>query len=82
MEYVEIYNINDGKQKLLGKFFYDGKVITWSSRLNNFAKNVKKNGIFYKGKFYFPKDGLKFLKYLKYDFSGSYIRASDIMEGD
>lgn len=45
-------------------------------------KTLKENGIYYRkaGKMLFPKHRLEFMEALKYHYSGSMVRATDVME--
>lgn len=82
MNYVEIYKLeNDGSQKILAVCkLSDNQVICEGDE--TFIQNLAEEGIRdysseNKPKL-FPKDGIKFLEQLKFNFKSGYLNASDI----
>ena len=83
MKYVEIYKLNnDGSQKVIATCSLKrNQVICGGNK--NFVKSLEKDGVIdYSNprEKFFPKDGLKFLEQLKFNFKSGYLNASDIKE--
>ena len=83
MSFVEIYKLkNDASQEIIVtcKLTTDGMVICEGDK--EFAENLMREGILdyssSPSKKLFPKDGIKFLEQLKYNFKSAYLMASDI----
>lgn len=81
MSTVKIYQLkNDGSQAVLVTCrLINNEVILEGD--NIFSNNIQKEGIFdysnNRQKIY-PKDGLRFLEQLKYNFKSGYLMATDI----
>ena len=85
MPKVEIYKLNnDGTQTTIATCKLDGDKVVCEGENKVFIENLEKDGITdYSGderKIFFPKDGLKFLEQLKYNFKSGYLNASEIKE--
>ncbi len=85
MKYVEIYKLqNNGDQKVVLKCFLRGENVEFEGEGEQLAKNLITDGI----KNYleesiealYPKDGLKFLQNMMYNFTSGYLNASDVLE--
>jgi hypothetical protein len=86
MPRVEIYKLNDdGTQSIAAicELSADGKVIC-SGDNKVFVENLERGGIIdyssEEKKTLFPKDGLKFLEQLQYNFKSGYLNASEVGE--
>ena len=83
MRYVEIYKLkNDGSQEMFIICSLKGKQAICKGN-ENFVKSLEKDGIMdysNPAEKLFPKDGLKFLEQLKFNFQSGYLNASDIKE--
>jgi hypothetical protein len=83
MKYVEIYKLkNDGSQEVLITCDLKKTRIVCKGD-KNLVKSLEKDGIMnYSNprEKIFPKDGLKFLEQLKFNFKSGYLNASDVME--
>lgn len=84
MKLVEIYQLkDDGSQGVIVTCkLINGEVVCEGDQI--FVENLEKEGIFDysssgKNKFY-PKDGLKFLEQLRFNFKSGYLNASDVKE--
>lgn len=85
MKYIEIYKLkNDGTQEIIAICsLKENKVVCQGDE--NFVKSLEEDGILdYSSsssfKKLFPKDGLKFLEQLKFNFKSGYLNASDIKD--
>lgn len=83
MKYVEIYKLkNDGTQEIIVTCeLKEDRVICKGGE--NFIEYLKKEGILNYSDLprkLFPKDGLRFLEQLKFNFKSGYLNASDIKE--
>ena len=85
MKFVEIYKLqNDGSQKIIAvcKLAEDGGVECDGEK--TFVDNLKQEGIrdYSKsaGEKLFPKDGLRFLEELRFNFRSGYLNASEVKE--
>ena len=87
MKFVEIYKLqNNGEQKVIARCEMGDTGVIKCSGDKIFVNNLEKDGIFEYSNFsrletkLFPKDGLKFLEQLSYNFKSGYLNASDIKE--
>ena len=86
MSYVELYKLdNNGDQHMAAKFSLldNGEIIAEGDEI--LIENINSEGILDysnpdKPKLY-PKDGLKFLEQLQFNFSSGYLNASEIKSG-
>ena len=82
MRWVEFYSYTTGEQQTIGKALLQGNVIRFEGLRDEVIQDFYDNGIRKapnrKGTV-FPKDGLLFLKSLRYEFTGSMFRASDVL---
>lgn len=81
MPTVKIYKLqNDGSQTVLVICKLINNEVVFEGD-DNFSNNIQKEGVFdyfnNRQKIY-PKDGLKFLEQLKYNFKSGYLMATDI----
>ncbi len=60
----------------------DFRAARWYA-IKSHKRDIRKHGIIgdKTGKYLFPKDGLIFLKALRFEYSGSIMRASEVKEG-
>ena len=83
MKFVEFYSLEKtGKQEVIGTVVFENEKVTFLELSKEFIEYLKL-GIRLpklKGEVY-PKDGLKFLEVLPLTFTGTYLRASEVMEG-
>ncbi len=82
MDYVEIYSFITGKQETVGYIELEDNVITFRELPTKFVDRIREDGI--KGddaEVFFPEDGIRFLEALRYRFSGSMLRASEVKSG-
>jgi|TARA_Y100000310_G_scaffold202068_2_gene202163 hypothetical protein len=86
MKIVEIYGFELNEYPVTRRVICTVKLVGKSCRFEGskfIAKELKANGIYThvgkRGKFLFPHDGLKFMKQLSTHYSGSIIRASDVL---
>ena len=86
MKFVEIYKLqNDGSQKVIAVCkLTDGGVVIESEN-KEFAHSLADRGVrdylSNSDVMLFPKDGIKFLEQLKYNFRSGYLNASEVIEG-
>ena len=85
MAKVEIYKLqNDGTQTIVVACKLEDNKVICEGEDKIFIENLIKDGITdYSGderNILFPKDGLKFLEQLKYNFKSGYLNASEIKE--
>jgi len=80
MKEVEFYRtVDSGKQGLDGKaLLIEGKVVFRDLPGKLIAE--LREGIRTKSGFIYPDDGIRFLEVLKFAYSGSRLRASDVIE--
>ena len=64
----------------IGLGLFDGKKITFKDLSLPKIRNLEKFGILIGNKTFYPKDGLEFLENLKFGFSGTMLRATDVEE--
>ena len=83
MEFVRFYSLDkNGKQEIIGSVILENGIIKFSGLNKVFISDLKEGVMNYKlSKFVYPKDGLKFLEVLPLTFTGTYLRASEVMEG-
>lgn len=84
MRFVEIYKLqNDGGQKAIATCRMAEDVVVCEGD-GALIENLAKNGILDYSQTppqkIFPKDGLRFLEQLKYNFKSGYLNASEIKE--
>jgi len=81
MKRVEFYRTIDDGQETIGVAFLRGDKVSFKDLPTKLIEELRK-GIRGKiqGHLFYPKDGVKFLEALKYAYSGSILRASDVME--
>lgn len=84
MPFVEILKLqNDGSQTVLATCKLTGGGVICEGD-ENFVANLNSGGIrdysSDSGQNLFPKDGLKFLEQLRYNFKSGYLNATDIKE--
>jgi len=86
MQFVEVYKLNsDGSQRVIAVCrLVEGGAVCEGEEI--FVKNLGKEGIFdyssSKSPKIFPKDGLRFLEQLKFNFKSGYLNASDVEESN
>ena len=84
--YVEFYKLqNDGSQQVIAtcQLNDDGTVVCQGDE--NLVANLNQKGIDNyedRNTTLFPKDGIKFLEQLKYNFKSGYLNASDVLYPD
>ncbi len=87
MQFVEIYELkNDGSQGVIAVCkLLNNEAICEGEK--SFIENLKQRGVLdysdsskSPAQKIFPKDGLRFLEQLKYNFKSGYLNASDIKE--
>ena len=80
MKAVEFYMTTDNsEQRLIGKvLLIEGKVVFRDLPGKLIAE--LREGIRGKGNFVYPNDGIRFLEVLKFAYSGSRLRASDVID--
>jgi len=84
MQFVEIYKLkNDGSQEIIATCeLIQNTVVCKGDK--TMIQSLEKEGIrdfsASEPKKLFPKDGLRFLEQLKYNFKSGYLMASDIKE--
>lgn len=83
MSKVEIYKLNnDGTQKIIVTCRLVDKKVVCNGENKTFVNNLLEDGIIdysLEGrKKLYPKDGLKFLEQLQYNFKSGYLNASEI----
>ena len=79
MKRVKLLRIRgDGVQDHFATVLFDGKQMTYDGLSTNTIRDFEKYGINAKDEILYPNDGLKFLEGLKYEFSGSIIRATNV----
>jgi hypothetical protein len=82
MERVEFYLTTYKGQEKIGEVIYDGEKVHFEGLPSKMVKNLIEKGVWMtpkKGPF-FPKDGRIFLEALRYEYSGSYLRASRVIK--
>ena len=83
MKRVKLLRTEDnGGQDHFATILFDGKLVTYDGLSPNYIRDFEKYGIYVGNKTFYPKDGLTFLENLKYAYSGSVIRATDMEEID
>jgi len=85
MKYVEIYKLEgDGSQKIIATCALQPNDTVICNGQEVFIQNLAKEGINdytqEKPTKLFPKDGLKFLEQLRFNFKSGYLNASEIKE--
>lgn len=78
MKYVEFYKVTEKGTEVQGTALLKNDKVMFKNMPKRFVDIMKKDGIIVKGKVVKMKEGIKFLKGLKYEFSGSRFRASDV----
>ena len=83
MPQVEIYKLkNDGSQEVIVVCSLKDDKVVCEGKNKAFADNLEKDGIIdyssEERKTLYPKDGLKFLEQLQYNFKSGYINASAV----
>ena len=79
MEYIEIYSFTTGKQETVGYIELEDNMVTFRELPTKFIDRILEDGIKGEGaEVFFPDDGIKFLEALRYHFSGSMTRASEV----
>jgi hypothetical protein len=83
MPKVEIYKLNnDGSQTIIATCALDGEKVVCEGENKTFIDNLEKDGITdhssEERKKLYPKDGLKFLEQLQYNFKSGYLNASEV----
>ena len=63
-----------------GRVLWDGKEVRYEGLEDHFIEDLRNGILGHKGKQYKPSDGIVFLENLKYEFTGSYLRATDVIE--
>ena len=87
MSFVEIYKLqDDGTQRVIATCrLADKEGVVRCEGEEPFTGNLLKEGIIDQSdpahREIFPKDGLKFLEQLSYNFSSGYLNASEVKEG-
>jgi hypothetical protein len=85
MSYVEIYKLqNDGSQKIVATCCLVGDVVECKGSgalVENLAKEGVRDYSAAEKIMLFPKDGMKFLEQLKFNFRSGYLNASEVKEG-
>ena len=71
---------DDFSQTVDGTVIFDGKKITFKDLSPPKIHNLEKFSILIGNKAFYPKDGLEFLENLKFAFSGTMLRATDVEE--
>jgi len=83
-KFVEIYQLNnDGTQSVAAVCRLEGDAVVCEGNENLIRGLIQegiKNYASREPKKLFPKDGIKFLEQLKYNFKSGYLNASDIKE--
>jgi len=84
MSYVEIYKLqNDGSQKVIATCRLVAGVVECEGD-DVFLENLTKEGIhdYFSSEVnaIFPKDGIKFLEQLKFNFKSGYLNASEVKD--
>jgi len=84
MKIVHIYEIQDDGSSVIGcTVQLVGKEVRFKGIHGKHYKDDLEVGVFTvvgkRGKVLYPKDGLKFMKALKFQYTGSAVRASDVM---
>ena len=68
-------------QEVAGSIFFDGKRMMAKGIGKDILKEARRIGIRdFNGEVFYPKDGMKFMHRLKYVYSGSYLRATEIQK--
>ena len=85
MKYVEFYKLqNDGSQKIIAKCYLKENGLVSCEGAEIFIGNLQEHGIRDyndpSGLKLYPKDGLRFLEQLKFNFTSGYLNASDVKE--
>lgn len=82
MKFVEIYRTTDDGQELMGKVVLEGVKIRFEGLPQKMVDSFYEGGIMGLAEVgpVAPQDGEIFLEMLRYQFSGSRIRASQVME--
>ena len=85
MKTIEFYKLeNDGSQSVLATCSLDESGIVTCEGDKNLVKSLENEGILnYAEKdqpVLFPKDGIKFLEQLRFNFKSGYLNASEIKE--
>lgn len=81
MKVVELYAFSTGTQRVVGEVrLTDNGNISLRDLPETLRKDMRKGVSGKGGKQYQTKDGIKFLRALKYQYSGSMLRASDVIE--
>ena len=84
MKFVELYRLeNDGSQTVVLRCRLEGETVVFD-RSSSLGTYLEKEGIKNRENpealFLFPKDGLRFLEQLSYNFSSGYLNASEVKE--
>lgn len=84
MQFVEFYKLkNDGSQEIIATCTMAEDIVVCEGD-EALIKNLEKDGILDYSQTppqkIFPKDGLRFLEQLKYNFKSGYLNASEIKE--
>jgi len=81
MKTVEFYRTIDEGQEIIGVAFLRGDKVSFKDLPTKLTGELRE-GIRERASMtlIYPKDGVKFLEALKYAYSGSILRASDVIE--
>lgn len=69
---------DDGTQSVAGTVMFDGGEVTFQDISPPNIRYFERTGILIGSKTIYPKDGLKYLENLKFAFSDSRFRATDV----
>lgn len=82
MKVVEFYSTTEDGQESAGQVVMDNTGKIFFAGMSKALIETLKNGVRGpKGKRLVPKDGIKFLEALQFEFTGSYLRASEVKAG-
>ena len=71
--------VQDGQVEC-GRVIFDDREVKFKGLEDHFIKSLKHGILGRYGKRYNPSDGIEFLENLKYEFTGSYLRATDVLD--
>ena len=80
MKVVKFLKTVEDGQVESGKVVLGSNGIRYEGLNDGFIESLESGILGQYGKRYKPSDGIEFLENLKYEFTGSYLRATDIIE--
>lgn len=79
MPYVEfLRTTRDGKQEVAGRAVFDGSGVTFEGLDPGWVEELQQEGIRVPGGRLYPAQGMEFLRGLRIQYSGSYMRATEV----